>query len=512
MTEENRTPSHFAPEYDENGVPVDATTPVDLPVISAETNARRERRSMRTAQRKSDRVSRKSSRQRRRGLRDWTGAVLILLILGAIAGTLAWFMLYRDVTVTVDGRPVQVKVRSSIEEVAAAAGVQTQPGDLYSINGNLIEGVAGAPYTVTVDGYTLTRNRQAAYLVHGGEVMEFGKGPDTTEESTVEVRECLPKLEYPSYSGSISYVAQWGTMGTQEFEVGTVSGETKPGAIVEAPTNTVIKTLDPHPENTRQLVALTFDDGPGPYTPKFLALLAQYNVPATFFLLGDQVVENPVWTSQVIGSGAQVLSHTYSHQYLPDLSDEAFTSEIANGLDTLSSVGVTGTTAIRAPYGEFGAQGWLRSGGMVSVHVSWSVDSADWANIEKPTASAATVQPEQLTREEGETDEEFALRQQAENQRAAEESERAAADVDQQYAELICAGIHSGDIILLHDGGGDRSFELSILPIVIEQLRSEGYEFVTVSELLDADPNIPDDIASCTATMPEGSVWPQELA
>lgn len=510
MTEENRTPGHFAPQFDENGVPVDATTPVDLPVISAETNARSERRATRAAARMSDRESRRASKRRRKGLRDWTGAVLIVLILAAIAGALAWFMLLRDVTVIVDGHPVEVKVRSTIEEVAATAGVRTQPGDLYSVNGNLIEGVEGAPYTVTVDGYALTRGRQEAYRVHGGETMEFGKGPDTTEESTIEVRDCLPKLEYPSYSGSVSYVAQWGTMGTQEFEVGVVSGEVKPGKIVEPPTNTVIKTLDPHPDNARQLVALTFDDGPGPFTPRMLQVLAQYNVPATFFLLGDQVEENPVWTGQVIGSGAQVLSHTYGHEYLPGLEDEAFTSEITRGLDALSAAGVSGVTAIRAPYGEFGAQGWLRSGGIVSVHVGWSVDSADWVDIEKPTAT--TTKPEELTREEGETDEEFARRQEEEKKRAEEETEKSAASVDQQYAELICAGIHSGDIILLHDGGGDRTFELTILPIVIEQLRSEGYEFVTVSELMRSDPNIPDEIASCTATMPEGCVWPEELA
>ena len=507
MTQENRTPGHFAPRYDENGVPTDSVAPVDLPVISAETNARRQRRAARAAERVSDRESRRKSKRRRKGLRDWTGGVLIVLILATIVGALAWFMFYRDVTITVDGREVEVKVRSTIEEVATAAHVRTEPGDLYSINGNLIEGAAGAPYTVTVDGYTLTRGRQAAYRVHGGEVMVFGKGPDTTEESTVEVRTALPKLEYPGYSGSISYVAQWGTPGTQEFEVGTVSGETKPGRVIEPATNTVIKTLDPHPDNTRQLVALTFDDGPGPFTPKMLEVLARYGVPATFFLLGDQVAENPVWTSQVIGSGAQVLSHTYAHEYLPELDDEAFLSEITRGLDALSAVGVTGTTAIRAPYGEFGAQGWLRSGGLVSVHVSWSVDSNDWHDIERPTT--VSTKPQELTRREGETEAEFNQRQREEDERAAA---RASMTPDQVYAEMLCTGIHSGDIILLHDGGGDRSFELEVLPLVIEYLQGEGFEFVTVSELMAADPMIPAEIATCTATPPEGSAWPVELA
>ena len=506
MTQQNRTPGHFAPQIDEDGVPRNATTPVDLPVISAETNARRQRHAMRKANRIRERERRSNSKRRRRGLRDWTGAVLIIFILGAIVGALAWFMFYRTVTVTVEGIDVEVKVRSTIADVARAAGVHTEPGDLYSINGNLIEGAEGAPYTVTVDGYTLTHGQQQRYLVHGGEVMSFDKGPDTTEESRVEVRESLPKLEYPGYSGSVSYVAQWGTVGTQEFEVGVISGETKPGKVIEPATNTVIKTLDPHPDNTRQLVALTFDDGPGSFTPKILAVLSQYGVPATFFLLGDQVEENPVWTGQVIASGSQVLSHTYAHEYLPELSDEAFTSEITRGLEALSGAGVTGVTAIRAPYGEFGAQGWLRSGGLVSVHVSWSVDSADWIDVAWPTTSAPPTVDVQ--RFEGESDADYARRVEAAEQAAAGQL----LTPDQQYAQLICAGIHSGDIILLHDGGGDRSFELLVLPLVIQQLRSEGFEFVTVSELLASDPTIPEDIATCTATPPEGTVWPVELA
>ena len=510
MTDENRTPGHYAPQYDEDGVPTDATTPVDLPVISSEANTWRDRREMREAQRISARESRRQSRRRRRGLRDWSGAFLILLILGAIVGAFVWFSFMRDVTVTVDGRDVEVKVRSTIEEVASAAGVRTQPGDLYSINGNLIEGAEGAPYTVTVDGYTLTHGQQASYLVHGGEVMVFGKGPDTTEESTIEVRTAMPKLEFPNYSGSVSYVAQWGTPGTQEFEVGVISGETKPGKVIEPATNTVIKTLDPHPDNTRQLVALTFDGGPSSYTPQYVQLLASYGIKGTFFLVGSSIEENPIWTGQTISSSSQVLSRSYGAEYLPNLGDEEFTSQITRGFEVLSGAGGGTTTIFRAPYGTFGAESWLRSGGLVSAHISWSVDASDWVDVQRPTAR--TVTPETLVQGEDETDEEFALRQQAENQRAAAASEAAAASVGTQYAELLCSGIHSGDIILIHDGGADAAFELQVLPTVISYLRSQGFEFVTISELLESDSSIPDEIATCSATPPEGTVWPTELA
>ena len=72
-------------------------------------------------------------------------------------------------------------------------------------------------------------------------------------------------------------------------------------------------------------------------------------------------------------------------------------------------------------------------------------------------------------------------------------------------------GITSGSIILMHDGGGNRDQDVEALPTIIETLQGEGYEFVTVTELMKSDSSIPEDIASGNATMPEGCVWPTEI-
>ena len=74
------------------------------------------------------------------------------------------------------------------------------------------------------------------------------------------------------------------------------------------------------------------------------------------------------------------------------------------------------------------------------------------------------------------------------------------------------SNVGNGDIILMHDGGGDRSQDIEALPRIIDELHKQGYRLVTLSELMDSDYRIPDEIASQYAPMPEGCSWPTELA
>ena len=73
-------------------------------------------------------------------------------------------------------------------------------------------------------------------------------------------------------------------------------------------------------------------------------------------------------------------------------------------------------------------------------------------------------------------------------------------------------GAWSGAIILMHDGGGNRDQDLEALPKILQKLSAQGYEFVTLSELMALDSRIPAEVAAGTATMPEGAVWPTEMA
>ena len=72
-------------------------------------------------------------------------------------------------------------------------------------------------------------------------------------------------------------------------------------------------------------------------------------------------------------------------------------------------------------------------------------------------------------------------------------------------------GVTSGSIILMHDGGGNRDQDVEALPRIIESLQADGYELVTINELLATDSRIPESVASGNATIPEGHVWASEV-
>jgi cellulose synthase/poly-beta-1,6-N-acetylglucosamine synthase-like glycosyltransferase/peptidoglycan/xylan/chitin deacetylase (PgdA/CDA1 family) len=193
----------------------------------------------------------------------------------------------------------------------------------------------------------------------------------------------------------------------------------------------------------RGLVALTFDDGPDPtWTPQVLAVLARYGVPGTFFEIGMNAEANPDLVRAVISSGNIVANHTYSHLDLTAIPQWRATLEIR--ADNWVIQGITGREPVlfRSPYGAqelTDAQSASRqdlAAALGMQPVGWNVDSLDWTRpgvariIDNATSSTAAEQ-----------------------------------------------------VILLHDGGGDRSQTIAALPGIIERLRARGYEFVTPDQL-----------------------------
>ena len=163
--------------------------------------------------------------------------------------------------------------------------------------------------------------------------------------------------------------------------------------------------------------------------------------------------------------GSQIASHTQSHQQLTAVDATVVQSEVRDAFSAISSASVPATTVIRPPYGDFTNDTWLASGGTLSASVIWNLDSEDWR---LPGADA--------------------------------------------IVSNCTNGAYSGAIILMHDGGGNRDQDLEALPRIIETLQARGYRFVTLSELMASDGRIPADVAAGNAAMPEGCVWPTELA
>jgi peptidoglycan/xylan/chitin deacetylase (PgdA/CDA1 family) len=192
-----------------------------------------------------------------------------------------------------------------------------------------------------------------------------------------------------------------------------------------------------------KLVALTFDDGPGPITPALMAELRRMKVPATFFQVADLVHRSPGMARATQDRPFAVGSHTASHPYLDRLPFDAQLQEIEAGANAIAGAGGRYPRLFRPPYGHWNADTIRAVKRSRMLAVFWSVSSRDWL-ISDPQALARRVI--RLTR--------------------------------------------PGGIILMHDFGGvTREPTLQAVPIIVRALRRKGYRFVTVPRLLrDAPP------------------------
>ncbi|CAH2575348.1 Peptidoglycan-N-acetylglucosamine deacetylase [Planktothrix rubescens] len=190
------------------------------------------------------------------------------------------------------------------------------------------------------------------------------------------------------------------------------------------------------PRNQEKVIALTFDDGPWPETPKVLTILRQFNVKATFFILGQNLLLYPDIIEQVVQEGHGVGNHTWTHSY-PKMEPQKAKAEIENTSAKLELMTGLKTRLFRPPGGilDNGVADYARSKNYAVI--MWSIDTKDF---QKPTATV--------------------------------------------LANRVLNQANPGDIVLMHDGGGNRSETIAALKIIIPELQKRGYRFVTVSELL----------------------------
>lgn len=398
------------------------------------------------------------------GLRALIAALVLVLAAGAaFAGW--WFWMHRDVRVYMNGVAVDVTYHSTFDEVCAAAGVQPEAGDLYSINGNLIQDGGGEPYVVTLNGVELDKAARGSCKVEGDELLVVRNGGDVTEDSEV-VERVVPPLLVPADSlRAVTFVSQWGRNGISRVRVGAVSGEEILEEVVQEPQNCILDSVNPVPSDGRKLVCITFDDGPSSYTADILKILSEKGAHATFFALGSGVASWPETTAAIEAQGSEVMSHTMNHlNHYATTSEETY-QETAEAFETMRDYAGVYTSVIRPPYGNWNEYCWRSSGGTMSASVIWNIDSLDW---ELPGADA--------------------------------------------IVENCTTDVENGDIILMHDGGGDRSQDVEALPRIIDELHKQGFELVTLSELMDSDYRIPDEVARQYAPMPEDCAWPTEVA
>lgn len=188
-------------------------------------------------------------------------------------------------------------------------------------------------------------------------------------------------------------------------------------------------------------VALTFDDGPGPYTPQVLSVLRRENVPATFFEVGDLERYFHVSTSEILSMGDPIGDHTYSHAPMSRLSIAEQRQQLLQQISVLRQYGAPFPRLFRPPYGLWDRQTLVLLRRYRMLMVLWTYDTEDY----KLPGTAAIVR-------------------------------------------AVVGHARPGAIYLMHDAGGNRSETAAALPEIIRELRARGYKMVTVPKLLLDNP------------------------
>lgn len=142
------------------------------------------------------------------------------------------------------------------------------------------------------------------------------------------------------------------------------------------------------------LCALTFDDGPSRNTPLLLDMLAEYKIPATFFLLGEHAAIYPETVRRMVAEGHEIGNHSYSHPHLRKLSEEMQRKEFLETDEVLRSLGAT-PLYLRPPYGAFDDNTRKIADELGVSLCLWSMDSVDWKRLPddyaKLTSTRGTV-------------------------------------------------------------------------------------------------------------------------
>ena len=205
-------------------------------------------------------------------------------------------------------------------------------------------------------------------------------------------------------------------------------------------TSTPLPTTTPQPkpvapaQRDPNVIYLTFDDGPYPkYTNQIKTLLDQYGAKASFFVIGRVAQYHMDTIDQISRAGHVIANHTWDHYALDQLDRDGFYYQI---LTTQNLLGGYETRCLRPPFGAINSIGRAYAAELGYVVMLWEVDTRDWGQIGADAIINTTL----------------------------------------SYAD-------GGEVILFHDGGGDRSQTVTALQTILPALRDRGYRFETIRSL-----------------------------
>lgn len=194
-------------------------------------------------------------------------------------------------------------------------------------------------------------------------------------------------------------------------------------------------------DTDKKIVALTFDDGPNENADEILKILDEKNVKATFYLIGEQIESNPDQIKKIVSSGHEIGNHSYTHTRMVFKSFDFIAEEIQKTNNLIRESSYSGEITFRPPYGKklFSLPIYLSNQNIKTI--MWDLDP-----LQTLPATASS----------------------------------------QEISDFVISNAKSGSIILIHPWHGVKNNSRDAISLIIDGLKKNGFEFVTVNQLISA--------------------------
>lgn len=390
-----------------------------------------------------------ASQHARKRKKTWPRVVAAIAVVAAlgIGGYFGFEQLAYagPVQATVNGETMTLEGdERSIEGLLDNNIVSVTPGNYVAVDNSVMREGEGTRCSALINEQQITDLKTH---INEGDSVVVSNGTDVMEAYT----DSEPTITPAGYSKAGQYGALHVFLPGQDGETVTRTGS-ESGIAVEQVTKEKIDDRLVYynaDSNGKKVIALTFDDGPwDTTTDQILDILKENGAKATFYTIGEQVPSHSDQIKRMAAEGHEIATHTWDHAAgsgkgvsLDLMSTAERQEEVQKGLNVIKEVsGKDASVYFRAPGGNFGESTAADLKGMVSGEIGWNIDTEDWR---RPGASV--------------------------------------------IAERIKSA-KPGEIVLMHDGGGDRSQTVAGLREALTYLKGQGYEFVTVSELIESYP------------------------
>lgn len=342
-----------------------------------------------------------------------------------------------SIDVTVNGTNYTLRGEKTLQVALKESGLPINPGDLISLQGNVLQRSSGYPFSATVnDEETVDPD----FKLHDGDIVVLTDGKDKVEPYDA-VEATLPYGASIVGLGAIHTFTP-GVEGVMETRTGQLSGEVVQKQTVD-PVDVIETRYDPD-VGTRKIVALTFDDGPSlEYTQSILDILASSDAKATFFCRGDAIVgEGVEIVKRASEAGHQICTHSFDNGAsvngeMSQLTPDEIVDQITRGYQSLQdALGVEPSHKVRVGGEDMSERAIVALAPMIDAEIGWTLDTGDWVYM----------------------------------------------DEDSIYDVLM--SVKAGDVVRLHDGGGDQEPTVNALKRALPKLARRGFEFVTIDQML----------------------------